>query len=139
MANIRRIDLRLYTSNKSGAGTDGDVFLGIAGREFSIDSRSNDFERGADRTYTLGVGPNILNAPRNNPRSPQLKTEDLEEYPVYIRFEPKGSGPDWSLEWVSVTVNPGPNQIRYQNPPLRGSPDIWLGQNYGKMIYLKRI
>lgn len=139
MVNIRRIDLRLYTSKKSGAGTDGDVFLGIAGREFSIDSSSNDFEQGKDRTYTLGVAPNILHASRNNPRSPQLKTEDLAEYPVYIRFEPKGSGPNWSLEWVSVTVNPGASEIKYQNPPLRGSPDIWLGQNYGKMVYLKRV
>ena len=139
MVNIRRIDLRLYTANRSKAGTDGEVYLGMAGREFNIDSTGNDFERGSDRIYTLGVGANIKRPDNNDPRKPQLKTEDLAKYPVYLRFEPKGSGPNWNLEWLSATVNPGPSQIKYENPPLRGSPDIWLGDNYGKIVYLTQV
>lgn len=134
MADITRIDVRLVTSNRSGAGTDGDVYIGVAGREFNLDTTANDFERGSDRTYVLGVGANIKNASRNDPRNPQLDTDDVDRFPVYLRFEPRGSGPNWNLERLDITVNPGPNQIRRR--ALVGSPDLWLGQDYGKFIYL---
>ena len=137
MANISRIDVRLKTGSSGGAGTDGDVYIGVAGREFHIDSAYNDFERNSDRTYTLGRGANVKNAAFNNPRDPQLDTADLSIFPEYLRFEPRGSGPNWNLEYVRITVNPGPSQISYRS--LLGSPDLWLGQKYGKIVYLKKV
>lgn len=139
MANINRLDVWVVTGSKNGAGTDGDVYIGIAGREFFIDTAADDFEAGSNRTYTLGVGANIHHASSNDPRSPQLSTSDLDKYPVYLRFEPKNSGPDWNLERIRVTTNPGPNEIKFDNVRLAGAPDVWLGQHHGKAIYLSRI
>jgi hypothetical protein len=52
--------VRLKTRDEDGAGTDGDVYLGIGGREFQIDkSDRNDFERGDDATYILVERPTI--------------------------------------------------------------------------------
>lgn len=138
MANINRIDVQVWTGSKNGAGTDGDVYVAVAGREFYVDSSANDFERGSTRTYTLGTAANVRYAAYNDPRSPQLKTEDLAKYPVYIRFEPYGVGPDWNLERIVITVNPGPSQVVYDNLRIAGTPDLWLGQKYGKVLYLDR-
>ena len=44
MPQINSIQLHLQTGDLSGAGTDGDVYLGVCGREFSIDTTSDDFE-----------------------------------------------------------------------------------------------
>lgn len=136
MANINRIDVRVKTGSAGGAGTDGEIYIGVAGREFHIDSAYDDYERSSDRTYVLGTGANIKRAAYNNPRNPQLKTEDVGTFPVYLRFEPRGDGPNWNLEYIRVTVNPGPNQINYNS--LSGSPDLWLGQKFGKCLYLKK-
>src|SRR5262245_43930057 len=38
MAAITRIEANVRTGNRAGAGTDGNIFLGIAGREFVLDS-----------------------------------------------------------------------------------------------------
>jgi hypothetical protein len=73
MAVIERIDVQLATSTREGAGTDGDVFIGIAGREFYIESEANDFEAGSNRTYRLGDGANILYSGLNDPRAQQLQ------------------------------------------------------------------
>ncbi|MBU6997918.1 MAG: hypothetical protein HXS41_11765 [Theionarchaea archaeon] len=135
MANISRIDVRIATGNRSGAGTNGHIFIGACGREFVIDSSDDDFERGADRTYTLGAGGNVSHKEFNDPRNPQLNTGHLTRFPVYLRFEPAGDHADWNLEQVDITVNPGENQVKYTT--LASGPNLWLGQNYGKMIYLK--
>ena len=93
MPAITRMDVRIVTGNRAGAGTDGEVYAGICGREFYLDSAVDDFEQGSDRTYTLGLGANINYAGYNHPRSPQLDTVDLDDFPKYIRFEPTGSNP----------------------------------------------
>ena len=138
MANINRIDVQVWTGTKRYSGTDGEVYIGVAGREFYIDTSADDFEAGSNRVYVLGSGANIKWASKNNPRVPQLRTEDLDKFPVYLRFEPRGSGPNWNLERVIVTVNPGPSQIKFDNIRLAGSPDLWLGQKYGKFLFLRR-
>ena len=56
MPQIASITLHLQTGDLSGAGTDGDVYLGLCGREFSIDSTRDDFESGDGRSYVLGEG-----------------------------------------------------------------------------------
>jgi hypothetical protein len=50
MVLVKTIFLRLVTKNVEGAGTNGDPYLGIGGREFSIDSAD---EISID-TYVLG-------------------------------------------------------------------------------------
>ena len=47
---------RLITSNVDNAGTDGDVFLGLGRREFRLDSKEDDYERGSWREYVTGEG-----------------------------------------------------------------------------------
>lgn len=136
MTAIRRIDVRLVTKADPGADTDGEVYIGVGGREFYIDSAQDDFELGADDTYVLGQGSNVLNSARNDPTSPPLDTSDLDKFPVYVRFEPTGSAPDWHLGRADVTVNPGTNQVKYS--ALAGSPDIWLSQKSGKFCYLEK-
>ena len=130
MAAITRIDVRLITGNRSGAGTDGDIYIRIGGREFYLDSAIDDFEQGSDRTYTFGVGANVNFAATNDPRSPyQLLTERLDRFPVNLRFAPQNRDDNWNLESVTVTVNPGPGQVQYQ--ALGGSDNLWLGIHSG--------
>jgi hypothetical protein len=82
MSAINRIELRLRTGDRQDAGTDGDVFLGLAGREFNVDTTSEDFERGNDRTYIFGEGANVLRPPENDPRTPmQTDTSTSDAFP----------------------------------------------------------
>jgi hypothetical protein len=136
MAAIRKIELRLVTGDRTGAGTDGDVFLGLAGREYNVDSQGdvNDFERGSDRTYVFGEGANVLRPEENDPRRPwQTDSDDITRVPVYIRFEP-GPGGDWNVERVDVTAHYGISATTLGR--LRGSENLWLGERRGKYVYL---
>ena len=143
MATITRIDAQVKTGNRIGAGTDGDVYLGIGGREFFIDSAVDDFEPGADRVYTFGAGSNVTPALRNDPRSPyQLLTENLGRFPVYVRFvtgasESLGREDEWNLESITVTVNPGAGQVQFQ--ALGGSDHLLLGRQSGLWCHLVRL
>jgi hypothetical protein len=135
MAAITRIDVRLKTGARSGAGTDGDIYLGIGGREFSLDSAADDFEAGSDRVYVFGQGANVVSADANDPRQPYgLRTETLARFPVYLRFEPKTGDDNWNLESIGVTVNPGPGQLQFG--AMGGSDHLWLGRRFGKTCYL---
>ena len=136
MAAIEKIECRLRTGND---GTDGDVYLGICGREFYLDSSSNDFERGADDTYVMGLGAAILERQYNDPRSPyRLKTENLDNFPTYIRFAPKGRDDNWRLESVQVSVFSSSNQVDAEFQALGGSDNLWLGVRRGLYCYLFR-
>lgn len=143
MTTITRIDAQLKTGSRVGAGTDGDVYLGIGGREFFIDSAVDDFEAGADRVYTFGAGSNVSQAFRNDPRSPyQLLTENLGRFPVYVRFVPgavqgPGREDDWNLESITVTVNPGAGQFQFQ--ALGGSDHLILSRQSGLSCHLVRL
>lgn len=137
MANITRIDVRIRTTNEGGSGTDGDVYLALGGREFYVDSDSEDFNATGDRTYTFGAGANVKFASSNNPSSPfQLLTEDLNRYPAYIRFNPRSREDNWNVGFVDVKVNPGPGEVRYQ--ALLGNNNVWLGTHSGLYCYLTR-
>ena len=139
MAAITTIDLVLHTANVTGAGTDADVYLGLAGREFYVDSSLNDFEQGQNITYTFGVNPNVLNAGDNDPTQPlQLDTADLDRFPNrYIRMDPRGdgSGPNWVIEEVTVTVTSGQLSLR-KFSRLGGNDTLKLGRKAGKFLYL---
>jgi hypothetical protein len=136
MANVTRIDVRLKTGSRGGAGTDGDVYIGVGGREFYIDTSYDDFETGSDRTYVLGQGANIKHATYNDPNQPPIQDTDVDRFPVYLRFEPKGDNADWNIEFISVVVNPGPQEKRFERLAGGGALHLWLGQKYGKFLYL---
>ena len=133
MADLTRIDITIQTGNAEGAGTDGEVYLGICGREFHCDSKANDFERGSKRTYTFGTGSNVLSKNRNDPRKPQLAIEDVDLFPLYIRFE-QLSNSDWNLQFASLSLNGSLFPI-YE---FRSGDGIWLGRESGACVYLRK-
>jgi len=138
MATITKINVLIQTGNRNNAGTDGHVFIAIGGREFHLNSATDDFEQGKAFTYTLGTGSTVTDSTNNDPTKPfSLNTADLDKFPAWIRFEPAGSNPGWNLEFASATVNPGPNEVKYQ--ALAGDGNLWLGQNSGKYCFLKRV
>lgn len=154
MVAITTILVRILTSSERDAGTDGNVYIGLCGREFYIDSRENDFERGSDRTYILGAELKrpgdkkypVSDPKHNDPRHPQLDTEDVEKFPVYLRFElgEHHHKPRWNLAYVEVKVNPSQGDEIY-GPGERvffssWNPDepLWLGDKHGKFVYLEK-
>ena len=84
MGDIDHVDVHIVTGDRARAGTAERVQLGLGGKEFELDSRANDFQRGADVTYTLGKGANITSARHNDPRD--LNLADIEAHPVYLRI-----------------------------------------------------
>lgn len=139
MPRIESIHLHIQTGNLSGAGTDGDVYLGLGGREFHIDTTSDDFEKGSAREYILGDGGNVKNADVNEPQQQTLMTENVEKFPVYVRFEPKSRTDNWQLQRADVRFN-GSLHIDWDtvnfitNDPARG---IWLGVRSGLVVHLE--
>jgi hypothetical protein len=131
MANIIRIDVHVTTGTAGGAGTDGEVYIGIAGREFYIDIAYDDFEQGSDRIYILGDGANIRYEDYNDPCNPQLDTADVDRFPVYLRFEPRGDDANWNLDYIKVTINPGPRTQADRVP----YPKRWSNALAGSKIW----
>jgi hypothetical protein len=150
MASITGILCQVITGNVNGAGTDGTIYLGIGGREFHLDSTQDDFERGSWREYILGRAPLEPNLPppqirvndkdRNDPRVGfALDTENLNRAPVYIRFEPEGSGDNWNLSFAAALVYTGEGQFVTAYAPPRGFDNLWLGHAMGKILYLTNV
>lgn len=148
MAQVTGILCQIITGNVSGAGTDGQVFLGLGGREFRLDSSQDDYERGSWREYILGRAPlepnlpppqiRVSNGARNDPRQgfPIDTTRLTPRTPVYIRFEPSGNSPDWNLKSAVVLVYTGEGQfvVAYMSP--QSFDNLWMGDRYGKILYL---
>jgi hypothetical protein len=141
MAIIRSVTVLLRTADVDGAGTDGDVYVGVAGREFFVDSDANDFERGSSRVYRFGNNAEftedlMLNKAVNDPRDQNLTTEDADRLPVYIRFSPAGRDDNWRLELAAVGLNSQPPIVYWSLP---NAPDgIWLGTRAGLWLHLPR-
>jgi hypothetical protein len=143
MAAITRIAARVRTGNRNNAGTNGHVYLGIGGREFYLDSSEEDFRPNDNPTYVLGDampgGTPVRNAARNDPRVDYvLVSENLDKFPVYIRFDPAGGSPDWNLESVAVTVYSQATTLAIYTI-LGGSNNLWLGTKIGKYCYLLKV
>jgi hypothetical protein len=140
MTAIQTFSLRLKTGSghgptNNGAGTDGDVYIGLCGREFHIDTTSDDFESNSDRTYIFGLGHNIRYPTFNDPRSGYgIFTEDIDLTPAYIRFAPKGREDEWRLESATVSVNNG--EVRLQALDDPAGDNLWLSTHSGLYIYL---
>jgi len=85
--------VRIETGNRSGAGTDDDVYLNIGSHRFSLDKRLyDDFERGDDDTYAVPIG----NATRDG-----LSIGDIGR----VSIEKSKDGSAWYLHAVTLTVN----------------------------------
>jgi hypothetical protein len=146
MANITGILCQVLTGNVSGAGTDGNVYLGVAGREFRLDSSKDDFERKSWREYIMGAGPlepnlpapqiRVTNPDKNDPRKGfPLDTDNLNRAPVYIRFEPENSDDNWNLKFAAALVYAdGKFFAGYLVPQV--FDNLWLGTGSGKVVYL---
>jgi hypothetical protein len=153
MSKVETIYIRFKTADIIGAGTDLEVYVGIGGREFYIESQRDfdDFERGDDRTYIIGDRPSTL--PKNSEyigagdwSHYPIKTETLHFYPVYIRVESDirwggqtkpESWNTWYLDYVEIRVNPEKENITYcaldANDP---ESYIKLGLFDGRFLYL---
>jgi hypothetical protein len=145
MSRITSILCQVITGRVSGAGTDGNVYLGLGGREFLLDSTADDHERGNERDYIMGGAPfeseleppliRVRNKDKNDPREGfPLDTVDLNRAPVYIRFEPEGPNDNWNLSFAAALVYAGSFVVGY-TPPT-GFDNLWLGRVMGKILYL---
>lgn len=137
MANINTIRVRIKTGNKGVvSGANGDVYLGIGGREFHLAIfGAKDFRAGETEDFILGDGTNIGVFPNDNdPRSPyQIITETLSNYPLYVRFEPTNQDGRWELDEIRVTVNPGSDQMEFS--ALGGKSYLWLSNRGTKILH----
>ena len=146
--------VNLKTFNSEDAGTDDEIYIGYwgrgGGREFPLSSKDHeDFDRGADDFYIIGVDPGfgfpLIRSDRSAPgqaNDPALVPIDLNsiEY-VYIRKQAYGQGEDddaWRLEHVIVLLYDD-NTV-----PLSGSRIFslfarrgqWFGNEHGHQAWL---
>jgi hypothetical protein len=134
------VDVQVITADEDSADTRGRVFLGLGGREFRLAEGGDEFDRGVTTTFKLGEESNVAISAQNDPRAPQLTLADLARYPLYVRLEEAGPEPQWLLERVTVTVNPGTaTATEFDNLHLVGleaGHKIWLGAEQGRVLHL---
>ncbi|MFE9360291.1 hypothetical protein ACFYPB_40335 [Streptomyces olivaceoviridis] len=153
MADITQIRVTVHTADAEYAGTADWVYLGLAGREFALNSGADeDLATGAKVCFVLGedntdeadikIKP-VLDPERNDPRLPQLDTSDLDRYPAYIRCTQSGSRPEWCLELVHVEARTASGEHHtFGNPRLDGLGEkrrIWMDVPFGERLYLTRV
>jgi hypothetical protein len=117
---VESMTVRIETGNKSGAGTDDDVYLNIGSHRFSLDKRLyDDFERRDDDTYAVAIG----DATRNG-----LKIGDIRR--VSIEKSRDGIAGGWFLHGVTLTVN-GRTFMRNRSIDrwLENSKRVWTAPN----------
>lgn len=138
MAQIESIQININTGDESGAGTDGSIYLGVCGREFHLDTTADDFERGRGHEYVLGGGSDVVNPAVNDPRKQFLQVEDVDSFPVYVRFEPNNDGDNWNLARADLTFNDNLFP-RWETQSFIAEEDgIWLGQRSGNVVHLRK-
>ncbi|MGW0535217.1 hypothetical protein [Streptomyces sp. NPDC003032] len=140
--NIRKIEVLVQTVRETDAGTDGLVYLFIAGREFLLKTaQGNDHEPGS-QNFVLGEGANVHNSASNDPRDPQLRASFLDAFPPYVRFRPVDQNDMWHLERVDVTVTSGDgspaNTRSYQALADEGGKKrtLRMGTRFSERVYL---
>lgn len=138
---VRRIVVDIATGFASGAGTRGDVYLGLGGREFRLRvDQGSDFEQGAEMSYQLGEDGNVLDPARNDPRVGRpVRVGDVLGHPVYVRMQPRGDKDDWNVDAVQVRVLHEDERRAIRFSALDGpSENVWLGAQSGTMLHLGR-
>ncbi|WP_086740811.1 hypothetical protein [Streptomyces glaucescens] len=140
--DITRIQVQVQTVQETDAGTQGLVYLFIAGREFLLRTPSGGDHEPGSRTFVLGEGSNVLNSASNDPRDPQLRSSFLGQFPPYLRFGPVDENDVWHLERVDVTVTAGDGSTtgtyRYQALADEGPTKrtLRMGTRYSQRVYL---
>ena len=144
MAHITKLEVDITTGDESQADANGPVYLGFGSREFRLNRPGvDDFKRNSNNTFILGDGSNVANAAENDPRAFTIEADDVGKYDVYIRHDPPGDK-KWLLRDVTVTATgPGINYIyKVGNPVVGGgniaAPGIWLGRDFGLIVYLQK-
>jgi hypothetical protein len=127
MTEIASIQVSLQTGDKSGAGSDGDAYLGFAAREYFLQTKQDDLERGSSIDYVFGDGANVLNADTNDPRTMLVQVEDIDNFPVYIRFFPENRDDRWLLQRAVVGVNGNQFPMWDTSAVVSIQEGIWMG------------
>jgi hypothetical protein len=119
---VTSMTVRVETGNRSGAGTDDDIYLRINGTQrFSLDKALyDDFERGDDDTYSVPIG----DATRDG-----LSVGDIDR--VAIEKSSDGRNGSWFLHGVTLIVN---GQVIVRNRAidrsLQGSSRTWVAPGF---------
>jgi hypothetical protein len=158
MTHVDKINVDVTTRNVTNAGTNGEVYLGYGGREFRLDQPGDQFKKGANDHFTIGVGSDIedknindlpLN-PSTSPDSPKINENIVlgtNPFPVYIRLDPKDDDDnDWNVETVQVAAVAGGGigtgtTKTYVFPKAGGTHlagTIWLGRRSGLTLFLEQ-
>jgi hypothetical protein len=138
MAQIESIQINIETGDESGAGTDGSIYLGVAGREFHLDTTRDDFERGSSHRYELGEGGDVVNPAVNDPRKQFMQVEDVDSFPVYVRFVGNDDGDNWNLSRASLSFNGNFFPLWETTTFVSTTEGIWLGQRSGNVVHLRK-
>jgi hypothetical protein len=138
MPQIESIEVNVQTLDADGAGTDGSLYVGVCGREFHLDTRENDLQRGSAGTYVLGDNSNVQDKAINDPRNQRLFTENVDSLPVYLRFVGEDDDDHWGLQRAVLILNsqilPQWDTISY----ISQTDGIWLGHKAGNIVFLIR-
>jgi hypothetical protein len=164
MTHITQIIVDFKTGDAAGADADGPVYLGVGSREFRLAKQGNSFERNQAEQFVLGsTGPGTANVRNPNDNDPLQHIDRIElsdvlgaqafptgtspptipqfaPYNVYIRYE---SNTKFLVEAVTVRLI-GAQPISFPTFDVTCRvkngiqlPGIWLGDDYGKYLYLQ--
>lgn len=87
---VNKLKIRVSTADEWWAGTDDDVTLRLAARDWNLDTDANDFERNESSTFELD--------PKTGIRVSDLTT-------ITIKKSPDGISGGWKLKGLKLTVN----------------------------------
>jgi hypothetical protein len=156
MSYVGKIEVIITTADKQGAGTNGEVYLGIGRREFLLNIPGHDaFKQGQNDTFIIGDGSNVKNSNsnvsgiNNLPNRPTAPGENspvilfvwLDLFPTYIRFNPLDANDNWNIEEVYVKATKYPEKNALQEYYAFGLPvfrdgSVWLGKSSGLVLHL---
>jgi hypothetical protein len=99
---VSRVFVRTHTADESNAETNADIYLGYAGRELNVDTRSGDRGQNEVDLYRFGgPDPNVVNPTDNNPTvGPRLVLNDVLAESVYLRMRDTNTN-----HWIVVEVD----------------------------------
>jgi hypothetical protein len=161
MTHVGQISVDIKTGDVSGADADGPVYLGVGPREFRLAKEGNSFEANKPPDhFILGNGslgtPNVKNPNDNDPMQSIQRIEITDvlgvvwpfphdatnpppippnaPHTVYIRYE---SNSKWLVQTATVRLIGGgdPFDVQFTVKNI-GPSGIWLGVDYGKILYL---
>lgn len=135
MAFTNKIRVLIKTADVENAGTNGKVYIGVAGREYHLDTDPHDnFEQDSLDLFIIGMDSNLS---REDYQITDEGITYMSSFPVYVRLEPSGGNADWAVEFVAVesmgTQGWG-HDMRNHDGDIAYS---WLGREHGLYIYLR--